>query len=113
MVLLINSKVLSNGQQRLEISIEVPSFTLVFFKAAYMSPVNHPTSIRAMKQVTKAPKGLMLSRMVPNAFNPKHRIKLVAPNTPPKIAPALGPSVMAPTATGTTIRVISTAKTLM
>ena len=38
---------------------------------------------------------------------PKHWMKLVTPNTPPKIAPAAGPNVTAPTATGTTISVIS------
>ena len=40
-------------------------------------------------------------------------IKLVIPNTPPKIAPAVGPNVTAPTATGTTIRVISNPAVLM
>lgn len=48
----------------------------------------------------------MLRSIAPNAFSPKQRKKLASPNTPPKIAPAAGPKVTAPTATGTTISVI-------
>ena len=55
----------------------------------------------------------MLKSIAPNALIPKHCIKLVSPNTPPKIAPAVGPNTTAPTATGTTISVISNPNVLM
>ena len=53
------------------------------------------------------------AKRAPNAFSPKQRKKLASPNTPPKIAPAAGPKVTAPTATGTTISVISIPAVLM
>ena len=56
---------------------------------------------------------LGLRSIAPNAFSPKQRKKLASPNTPPKIAPAAGPKVTAPTATGTTISVISIPAVLM
>ena len=63
--------------------------------------------IRVGTYSKNARNGLMLRSIAPNAFSPKQRKKLASPNTPPKIAPAAGPKVTAPTATGTTISVIS------
>jgi hypothetical protein len=44
--------------------------------------------------------------MVPKGSSPKACAKLVSPNTTPRIAPALGPRVIAPIITGIPISVI-------
>ena len=109
----IKNAVLRSGQHRFAIVTDAPDGSFVFFNPSKISPVSQPSRIRVGTHTRNVKNGLTPKRSVPNALMPKHWIKLVIPNTPPKIAPATGPNVTAPTATGTTIRVISSPAVLI
>ena len=77
-------------------------FGMALRRALKISAAHRPSSTRATKLTTKAPKGLTLNSAAPMALLPSTIwIKLVAPKIPPRMAPARGPIVIAPMVTGT------------
>ena len=67
-------------------------------------------AVRVQSVASKEAGEYVSKEQKPKGLMPKHWIKLVIPKTVPNIAPAAGPMATAPTATGTTINVISNPK---
>ena len=102
---LINSRVFNSGQERLAIT-KAP-FLETFLRAAKIRPHSHPSRIRGTNKVNKRPNGLICNKAALKAEPPVRAIMaLVRPKAPPQMAPAVGPRIMAPTATGTVKKVM-------
>ena len=98
----MNQKVFSSGVA----TAPTAQHSLVFLGSSflmpmYTQPAQSPTRTRATKQVIKVPTGLACSMAALITLGVRRaETKLVVPKTPPRMAPATGPSVMAPMATG-------------
>ena len=104
---LIKKSVFRSAVARAAIKYGAVFILPLFFIALNKSPESQPHKTLGMMQVMRVAPGLILRSSAPNAEAPKHWIKLVTPKIPPKMAPAPGPKIIAPMATGRIIKVIS------